>query len=187
MKRIIRLTERDLSRIVKRVINENNDPFSSMYGKKAIFEPTGDIDDIVVKSSDYKDEWNGFALDNESMTGLDKSLWESVKSDAIKGTITKITPFTQDALRIEITPLKTVVDEYKQNIDIIYDCGSNEFDISFNFYHYGGYTFFSDKYFRGVYTCDQFSEYLNNHLPCGGFDLSKSDSMDDEDFGDTLS
>jgi len=24
-------------------------------------------------------------------------------------------------------------------------------------------------------------------LPCGGFDLSKSDSMDDEDFGDTLS
>jgi len=187
MKRIIRLTENDLSRIVRRVINENNDPFSSMYGKRAIFEPTGDEDDIVIKSTDYEDTWNGSELNNEPMDEDDESLWESAKSDDIKGTITKIYPMTQDALRIEITPLSTVVGEYRQNIDIIYYCGSNEFEISFNFYHYGGYTFFSDKKFRGVYTCDQFSEYLNNHLPCGGFDLSKSDSMDDEDFGDTLS
>lgn len=186
-KKIIRLTERDLTRIVRRVINENNDPFSSMYGKKAIFEPTGDIDDIVIKSFDYKDEWNGFELENESMSSFDEELWESSKLDSIKGTIKKITPVTQDSLRIEIAPLNTSIREYRQDIVIYYDCGSNEFDILFNFYKYGGDSFFSEKQFRGTYTCDQFSEYLNNHLPCGGFDLSKSDSMDDEDFGDTLS
>ena len=186
-KKIIRLTESDLSRIVRRVINENNDPFSSMYGKKAIFEPTGDIDDIVVKSSDYRDEWHGFALENESMSSFDEELWEASKSDAMKGTIEKITPVTQDSLRIKIVPLNTSLREYRQDIVIYYDCGSNEFDILFNFYKYGGDSFFSEKQFRGTYTCDQFSEYLNNHLPCGGFDLSKSDSMDDEDFGDTLS
>jgi len=186
MKRIIRLTESDLARIVRRVINENNDPFSSMYGKTVIFKPTGDIDDIVV------DEWDGSALDNEPMDEKDERIWNKIKSDTIKGTITEIEVTTQNKLSIYITPLDSLFGEYRDNINVYFTCGSNEFVIEFNLNKYApllprGYTFFSDKNFKGTYTCDKFSEYLNNHLPCGGFDLSKTDSMDDEDFGDTLS
>lgn len=189
MKRIVRLTERDLSRIVRRVINENNDPFSSMYGKTVIFEPTGDVDDMSVFLG-YKFEghvWNGSELDDEYMSEIDADTWEGLKTETIKGSITKITPMTDNVLKIDISPLATNFKEWRKDIYILYECNSNEYEITFGFHSFTKGSFFSDKSFRGKYTNTQLSNYLNTHLPCGGFDLSKSDSMDDEDFGDTLS
>jgi hypothetical protein len=189
MKRIIRLTERDLSRIVKRVINESTPPkinFSDLIGKTVVFKLTnpkvamrGDRGEV--------DEWTTNELDTQ-LDGRDSYIWNEIKNKDIKGEITDFRIITgDDVVYVEIKQYNNG-NMFDVN-GFYYECGSETFSLSgyLKTSIYKGNGFWNGKFVNGEWTNNMLAEKLENRLPCGGFDLSKSDSMDDDDIEDTLS
>ena len=180
MKRIVRLTERDLSRIVKRVINESKPPkinFSDLIGKTVVFKLTNPR--VVMGVGREVDEWTTNELDTQ-LDGRDSYIWDEIKNKDIKGEITDFRIITgDDVVYVEIKKY-----DNGNMFDVngfYYECGSETFSLSGNLKNsiFNGKGFWNGKSVYGEWTNNMLAEKLENRLPCGGFDLSKSDSMDD--------
>ena len=85
MKKIVKLTENDLTRIVKRVINEND----RVYGYDNIKsleknlkddeyidldDSSGDLSGSIVGKMEYVRKMLRYAVDNESWSGVERAL-----------------------------------------------------------------------------------------------------------------
>ena len=189
MKRIVRLTERDLSRIVKRVINESKPPkinFSDLIGKTVVFKLTNPR---VVMRGDRRevDEWTTNELDTQ-LDGRDSYIWDEIKNKDIKGEITDFRVITGDD--VVYVGIKKYDNGNMFSVGgFYYECGSKTFSLSGELKDsiFNEKGFWNGKSVYGEWTNNMLAEILENRLPCGGFDLSKSDSMDDDDIEDTLS
>ena len=102
MKKVIRLTESDLTRIVKRVIKENDDykersMYDSYYGDDDSYEEDEDLgstdkgeeklQDLIEEARDILENELGFSIDdiNETLTAF-----EAIREKLINGTYAKI-------------------------------------------------------------------------------------------------
>jgi len=189
MKKIIRLTERDLTRIVNRVINESTPPkidFSDLIGKTVLFKLTNPKV-VMMGDRGEVDEWTTHELDTQ-LDRRDSYIWDEIKNKDIKGEIIDFRTLSGDDV------VYVGIKKYDNgNMFTVggfhYKCGSKTFELS------GGLKnsisneegFWNGKSVDGNWTNNMLAEILDNRLPCGGFDLSKSDSMDDDDIEDILS
>jgi hypothetical protein len=85
MKKIVKLTENDLTRIVKRVINENDrvygyDNIKSLQKNLKddeyidLDDSSGDLSGSIVGKMEYVRKMLRYAVDNESWSGVERAL-----------------------------------------------------------------------------------------------------------------
>ena len=85
MKKIVKLTENDLTRIVKRVINENDrvygyDNIKSLEKNLkddeyiVLDDSSGDLSGSIVGKIEYLRKMLRYAVDNESWSGVERAL-----------------------------------------------------------------------------------------------------------------
>jgi hypothetical protein len=179
MKKIIRLTESDLARIVKRIINESTPPdkvkFDDLIGKtvKFVADP-----ELTVYINEEGKEYTKESFENEPFGDYsDSTFWDYFNNSEVKGIIKDMHSIsTGEAVFIDITDLGGY------NIlstSIIYECGTKRFEIELKISkNLKG--FFSGGKIIIFATNKKLSENLENRLPCGNFDFAMNKSNNND-------
>lgn len=160
---------------VKPLVNEVANPLHQLIGKTVKFEPIS-IDRVL--GNDYKtDEWSASELDNEHLSDLDKSYWDGFKTETIKGKIKGVNTLTQDVILFKLEDLDNLSLTHSIVAEPSFTCGSDYFTISLSISNNSD-SWFVNKRIIGKFRNVKLAEYLNNNLPCGGFDFAKVDSTE---------
>lgn len=159
---------------VKPLVNEiTANPLHQLIGKTVKFEPIS-IDGVFGK--DYPtDEWSASELEKEQLTSLDASYWDKFKTEPIKAKIKDVTTLTENVILFTLEDLDFVIISLNMTANPSFTCGKDTFDMSLKISNASD-SWFSDKTVYGTFKNVKLAEYLNNNLPCGGFDFAKNDS-----------
>ena len=158
---------------VKPLISEvTTNPLHELIGKTVKFEP---INVNRVIGADVKtDVWYASEVDKESLSNLDAGYWDDFKTGTIKGKIKGVRILTQDVILFELEDLDNLAFSTRITAEPDFKCGDDVFNITLTVQ--SSNSWFSGKKVQGTYRNVKLAEYLNNNLPCGGFDFAKIDS-----------
>jgi hypothetical protein len=157
---------------VKPLVNEVANPLHQLIGKTVKFEPIS-IDRVT--GEDYStDEWSASELENETFSNMDASYWDLFKTEPIKAKIKGVRILTDDVILFQLENLDNIAFPNNVGADPSFKCGKDTFDITLNVD--GSNSWFANKKVYGTFRNVKLAEYLNNNLPCGGFDFAKVDA-----------
>lgn len=179
MKKIIRLTESDLARIVKRVIKESspqNVNFDDLIGKTVKF--TTIPSETIWFNSEF-DEYTEESFELEPLSQDDMIVWRSYNKEFnLRGKIKNVRVLTGDiGVEIIINNLQGGDLVWSQGLSrITYVCDEEKFSTRLESKELKDDTFFSDGFFEFTLSNKKLSENLQNRLPCGNFDFVMNNS-----------
>lgn len=181
MKKVIRLTERDLTRIVRRVIKESSPSsvnFNDLIGKTVKF--TTIPSETIWFNSEF-DEYTEESFKLQPLSNEDRIVWDEYKKPyTIKGRIKSIRVQTAgEGVEITLNDLQGNSMKYLGTEGIFYSCDEEIFYLNYRQTSTDD-TFFSDGIFRYYFSNEKLSENLQNRLPCGNIDfvMNKSNNND---------
>jgi hypothetical protein len=157
---------------VKPLVNEVANPLHQLIGKTVKFEPISI--DRVTGEDHSTDEWSASELENETFSNMDASYWDLFKTEPIKAKIKGVRILTDDVILFQLENLDNIAFPDNVGADPSFKCGKDTFDITLNVD--GSNSWFANKKVYGTFRNVKLAEYLNNNLPCGGFDFAKVDS-----------
>lgn len=199
MKKIIRLNENDLVRIVRRVIKEDEMSASGLKKPRNY-----DMSDLIGKTVEFTlinmtvirkgDRYN---LDEGDMSeyGMDK-FFKKAFNTKLQGTIVEAETGSYGDVLIKVKQSRNGHPLFaRENNDIssfLYNCGKENFRIDLshvfleNFKKRGEILkdswFYNSEHIMFYYECPKLEEHLQNRPPCGGFDFSMNkNGMDNND------
>jgi hypothetical protein len=181
MKKIIRLTESDLARIVKRIIKESNPQnvnFDDLIGKTVKFTAIPSLTTWI--NSEYE-EYTEESFDIEPLSNEDRIVWNGLKNFYdIKGRIKSIRVQTAgEGVEITLNDLQGNSTQYFGGEGMFYSCDEETFNFDYRQTSTDD-TFFSDGIFRYYFSNKKLSENLENRLPCGNFDFAMNKSNNND-------
>jgi hypothetical protein len=157
---------------VKPLVNEVANPLHQLIGKTVKFEP---ISINRVTGEDYPtDEWSASELENETFSNMDASYWDLFKTEPIKAKIKGVRILTDNVILFQLENLDNIALSTNVGAEPSFQCGKDIFNITLNVG--GSNSWFANKKVHGTFRNVKLAEYLNNNLPCGGFDFAKVDS-----------
>jgi len=181
--------------VIKPLISEDNInelKFNDLVGKTVSFKPVSfevrQLKDGEVFPSETDDEW--FEDDLKTLVGQDKRAYDEIMSTNLNGKITNVRTlgdiivFGMEQIQNGHPMIKDNYDpltkKYGSNVNgVSYECGSNVFTANGLSVSGNSTSFFKNKYVIITYTNAKLKDNLESRIPCGGFDLSKNQNMDD--------
>jgi hypothetical protein len=147
-------------------------PLHELIGKTVKFEP---ISIERVTGEDYPtDEWSFSELESEAFSNTDASYWDLFKTEPIKAKIKGVKILTDDVILFLLEDLDNIALSTNVTAEPSFQCGKDTFHITLTVA--SSNTWFANKKVHGTFRNVKLAEYLNNNLPCGGFDFVKIDS-----------
>lgn len=158
---------------VKPLISENENSIETSLVGKSVKFVLDTMDGVYGENKG--DRWSASEIEKESLDDVDRAFWHNFKRD-IKGRIKKVDILGNETINIQLENLELLGYKAEMDNNIIFDCGADYFEVVFRIQD--PESWFNNKSVFAKFKNKQLSDYLNNNLPCGGFDFAKNNSQE---------